>query len=126
MKQVFAGVEGAPEAIGPYSVAVANNDLIFTSGQLPIDTKTGTISGETAALQTKVAMDNLQAILLGVGSDLKNVLKVTIFLTDMSSFAEVNEVYSQYFKEQCPARTCVEVSGLPKGAYVEIEAVALR
>jgi len=126
MKQTFAGIEGAPEAIGPYSVAVASSDLLFTSGQLPIDPQTGAISVESAAQQAKIAMDNLKAVLMGSVSDLEKVLKVTIFLADMSSFAEVNEIYSQYFREQCPARSCVEVSRLPKDALVEIEAMALR
>ncbi len=125
MKKVYTKVEGAPEAVGPYSVAVSADNLLFTSGQLPIDVRTGKIAGKTAAEQAKFALDNIQTILQGLNSDLENVIKVNIYLTDMDSFAQVNEVYSQYFKDRCPARSCVEVSKLPKDALVEIETIAL-
>ncbi len=123
MKQVYKSIENAPEAIGPYSVGVSVGNLLFTSGQLPIDVKTGEISGETPAEQAKYALDNLQTIVQSVGSDLEDVVKVTVFITDMDSFGSINEVYGQYFKDNCPARSCVEVSKLPKGALVEIEAI---
>lgn len=126
MKKVYTKVEGAPEAVGPYSVAVSADNLLFTSGQLPIDVRTGKIAGKTAAEQAKFALDNIQTILQGLNSDLENVIKVNIYLTDMDSFAQVNEVYSQYFKDKCPARSCVEVSKLPKDALVEIEVIALN
>ena len=125
MKQVYKSVKNAPEAIGPYSAAVSAGNLLFTSGQLPIDVKTGEISGKTPAEQAKYALDNLQTIVQSLGSDLENVIKVTVYITDMDSFGSVNEVYGQYFKDNCPARSCVEVSKLPKGALVEIEAIAL-
>ena len=125
MKKVFAKIEGAPEAIGPYSVAVSTGDLLFVSGQLSFDVKTGTIAGTTAAEQADVVMRNIQTILENLHSSLEHVVKTTIFLTDMDSFSEVNEVYGRYFKENCPARSCVEVSRLPKGALVEIETIAL-
>ena len=125
MKQVYTKIEGAPEAVGPYSIAVVTGNLAFTSGQLPIDMKTGEIAGKTHAEQAKYALDNVQTIVKELGSDMENVVKVNIFITDMDSFAQVNEVYAQYFKADCPARSCVEVSKLPKGALVEIEAVAL-
>ncbi len=126
MKQVYTSIKGAPEAVGPYSIAVSTDNLIFTSGQLPMDAKTGEILGETPAEQAKYALDNLQTIIQGLGSDLENVIKVTVFITDMDSFGSVNEVYAQYFKDNCPARSCVEVSKLPKGALVEIEAIVLK
>ncbi len=125
MKKVYTKVEGAPGAVGPYSVAVSADNLLFISGQLPIDVQTGEIAGKTAAEQAKFALDNIQTILQGLNSDLENVIKVNIYLTDMDSFAQVNEVYSQYFKDRYPARSCVEVSKLPKDALVEIEAIAL-
>ncbi|MCK5683059.1 Rid family detoxifying hydrolase [bacterium] len=125
MKEVFKSVEGAPGAVGPYSVAVSTGDILYTSGQLPMDANTGEIIGDNSATQAKFALENLKTIIEKLGSDMKSVLKVTIFLTDMKSFAEVNEVYSTYFKENCPARSCVEVSNLPKGALIEIEAIAL-
>jgi len=125
MKQVYTSIKGAPEAIGPYSIAVSTDNLVFTSGQLPIDVKTGEIAGATAGEQAKFALDNVQTIVQSLGSDLENVIKVNIFITDMDSFGEINEVYAGYFKENCPARSCVEVSKLPKGALVEIEAIAL-
>lgn len=125
MKKAYTKVDNAPEAVGPYSVAVSADNLLFTSGQLPIDVKSGEIAGKNAAEQAKVALDNVQTILQGLNSDLQNVIKVTVYLTDMDSFSQVNEVYAQYFKDKCPARSCVEVSRLPKGAQVEIEAIAL-
>ncbi len=125
MKQVYTSVKGAPEAVGPYSVAVSADNLLFTSGQLPIDVNTGEISGTTHGEQAKFALDNLQTVVQSLGSDLENVIKVNIYITDMDSFGQVNEVYAQYFKDNCPARSCVEVSKLPKGALVEIEATAL-
>jgi 2-iminobutanoate/2-iminopropanoate deaminase len=125
MKQAYTSIKNAPEAVGPYSIAVATDNLIFTSGQLPIDVKTGEISGETPAEQAKYALDNLQTVIQSLGSDMENVIKVNVFITDMDSFGSINEVYAQYFKVNCPARSCVEVSKLPKGALVEIEAIAL-
>jgi 2-iminobutanoate/2-iminopropanoate deaminase len=124
MRKTFDSVEGAPEAVGPYSIAVSTGDTLYTSGQLPMDAGTGEIIGDTPAEQAKYALKNLKTIIEKLGSDMKNVIKVTIFLTDMGSFANVNEVYSTYFTENCPARSCVEVSNLPKGAQVEIEAIA--
>jgi 2-iminobutanoate/2-iminopropanoate deaminase len=125
IRKTFSSVEGAPSAVGPYSVAVSVGNLLFTSGQLPIDVKTGEITGETGATQAKYCLDNLKKVLEELGSDMASVIKVTIFLTDITCFGEVNEVYAQYFKESCPARSCVEVSNLPKGAQIEIEVVSM-
>lgn len=124
MKKTFDSVEGAPKAVGPYSIAVSTGDLLYTSGQLPMDAGTGEIVGDTPAEQARYALENLKAIIEKLDSDMKNVIKITIFLTDMGSFSSVNEVYSTYFTENCPARSCVEVSNLPKGAQIEIEAIA--
>ena len=124
MRKAFNSVEGAPGAVGPYSVAVSAGDMLFTSGQLPMDAKTGEILGETAVTQAKYALDNLKTVIEKLGSDMESVVKVTIYMTDIACFGEVNEVYAQYFKGSCPARSCVEVSNLPKGAQIEIEAIA--
>ena len=116
--------EKAPAAIGPYSQAVSTGCLVYTSGQIPLSPATGEITGNTAAEQTEIVIQNLKEILLAAGSSLENVIKTTCFLTDMKSFREFNEVYAKHFTS-LPARSCVEVSALPRGALVEIEAVAL-
>lgn len=125
MKKTFDSVAGVPSAVGPYSLAVSTGNILYTSGQLPMDSDTGEIIGNTPGEQAKFALQNLKTIIEELGSDMKNVLKVTIFLTDMASFTAVNEVYSTFFQESCPARSCVEVSNLPKGAQIEIEAMAM-
>ncbi len=117
----------APAAIGPYSQAiVANGNLVFTSGQIPLSPETGSIVGEDIAAQTSQALKNLSAVLEGAGCSLKDVVKTTVFINDMSQFAAVNEVYGTFFTAEAPARSCVEVSKLPKGCMVEIEAVAVK
>ncbi|SDL38969.1 RidA family protein [Tessaracoccus oleiagri] len=115
--------EKAPEAIGPYSQAVRVGDFVFTSGQIPL-TPAGSQDAETVAEQAKQCIDNVEAILNEAGLTLANVVKTTIFLTDMADFATVNEVYGQAFQEPYPARSTVAVAALPKGAKVEIEVVA--
>lgn len=115
--------EKAPAAIGPYSQAMAVNGLVFTSGQIPIDPATGNIAAATIEEQAHQAIRNLQAVLEAAGSGLDRVLKTTCFLQHMSDFAAFNSVYAQYFPNK-PARSCVEVGALPKGALVEIEAIA--
>ena len=115
--------EKAPAAIGPYSQAMAVNGLVFTSGQIPIDPVTGNIAAATIEEQAHQAIRNLQAVLEAAGSGLDRVLKTTCFLQHMSDFAAFNSVYAQYFPNK-PARSCVEVGALPKGALVEIEAIA--
>jgi 2-iminobutanoate/2-iminopropanoate deaminase len=113
----------APKAIGPYSQAVKVGNLIFTSGQLPIDPTTGEIRGDMAA-QTRQVLENLKAIIEAAGGKLEDVVKATVFITDLGGFAAMNEVYAKYFNVKHPARSTVEVSGLAKKALVEIEAVA--
>ena len=123
-KTVFFS-EQAPEVIGPYSQGVRTGNLIFTSGQIPLNPATGEIVSPDIRVQTKQALENLKNVLQAGGSDLDHVLKTTLYIKDMDDFNAINDVYSSYFKEDCPARSCVEVSTLPKGALIEIEAVAL-
>ena len=113
----------APAAIGPYSQAIAENGLIFTSGQIPLSPETGELVTGGITGQANQAIENLKAVLTEAGSDLSHVIKTTCFLTDMKDFAAFNEVYAGHFTGK-PARSCVAVSALPKGALVEIEAVA--
>lgn len=113
----------APEAIGPYSQAMVVGDLIFTSGQIPLNPETGAIEGENVIEQTHRVCKNLDAVLTAAGGSLKSAVKTVCFLSDMADFAAFNSVYAQYFTEK-PARSCVAVKALPKGAMVEIEVVA--
>ena len=115
--------KNAPAAIGPYAQAIAANGLIYTSGQIPINPATGAIEASDIALQARQAIQNLAAVLEAAGSGLDKVVKTTCFLTDINDFAVFNEIYEELFPGK-PARSCVEVSNLPKGALVEIEAVA--
>lgn len=113
----------APAAIGPYSQAVAHGNLLFVSGQLPIDPVSSEISGASAAQQIDQCLKNIAEIAKAAGSDLKNTLKTTILLTDLAEFAEVNDVYARFFSAPYPARACYQVMALPKGARVEVEAI---
>lgn len=119
--------EQAPAALGPYSqaVKVAGQTLLFCSGQVGLDPETGEFVGETAAEQCQQVMQNLKAVLAEAGAGFPDVVKTTIFLIDMDDFGAVNEVYAGYFDAAPPARATVATSGLPKGARVEIEAVAV-
>lgn len=113
----------APEAIGPYSQAIVSGDLVFTSGQIPLDPETGVLVGENITEQTHRVCKNLETVLNAAGSSLKNAVKTVCFLSSMADFADFNAVYAQYFTER-PARSCVAVKELPKGALVEVEVVA--
>ena len=113
----------APAAIGPYSQAMVVGNLVFTSGQIPLDPETGLLVGDTVAEQTHRACRNLKAVLEAAGSSLEMAVKTVCFLADIADFAAFNEVYAQYFTEK-PARSCVAVKDLPRGALVEIEVVA--
>ena len=113
----------APEAIGPYSQGMAVGNLIFTSGQIPLNPETGLMEGESIAGQTHRVCKNLQAVLSAAGGSLQSTVKTVCFLADMADFSAFNAVYAQYFPHK-PARSCVAVKDLPKGALVEIEAVA--
>ena len=112
----------APEALGPYSHAMVVNNLVFTSGQIPLDTE-GNIVSDDVKEQTKQVLDNLSVVLEEAGSDLNSVVKATIFISDMNEFQQINEVYGSYFSDHQPARSCVEVARLPKDVKVEIEVV---
>ena len=112
----------APEALGPYSHATVVNDLVFTSGQIPL-TLDGTIVSDDVQEQTKQVLENLTVVLKEAGSDIDSVVKATIFISDMNNFQKINEIYGNYFGETQPARSCVEVARLPKDVKVEIELI---
>jgi 2-iminobutanoate/2-iminopropanoate deaminase len=122
MKQAVQ-TDSAPKPIGPYSQAVKYGDLVFTSGQIPVDPGTGKMVEGDIQAQTEQVFRNLEAVLRAAGTSLQNAVKVTVFLADMADFAKVNEVYARQFEEPFPARSCV-VSALPAGARLEIEVVA--
>ena len=115
----------APAAIGPSSQAVVVDRLIFTSGQIPLDPATGCMVGESITEQTHRVCQNLEAVLAAAGATMQDVVKTTCFLSDMADFAAFNEVYASYFTEK-PARSCVAVKTLPKGALVEVEVIAQK
>ncbi len=114
----------APKAIGPYSQAIETNNLIFISGQLPIDVNTGEFAGSDISVQTRQSLENAKHILNEAGSDMSKVVKTTVLLSDINNFAAMNDVYSEYFTSPYPARAAYEVANLPKGALVEIELIA--
>ncbi|MBQ8712756.1 MAG: RidA family protein [Prevotella sp.] len=116
----------APGAIGPYSQAIKVGNLVYTSGQLPIDPATGTFPEGGIKEQTRQSLSNVQSILQEAGLDMKNVVKTTVFLADMGDFADMNSVYAEFFTPPYPARSAVAVKTLPKQALVEIEVVAAR
>ena len=114
----------APAALGPYSQAIRWGDLIFVSGQIPIDPATSQVVGDDVAAQTERVLKNLAAILEAAGASLGQVLKTTVYLRDLNDFGKMNEVYARFFSEQPPARATVQVARLPRDVSVEIEAVA--
>ena len=116
----------APKAIGPYSQAIGIDGLVFTAGQVALDPKSGELVGKTAAEQTEQVMKNLAAVLAAAGTELGNVVKTTVYLADMADFAAMNEVYARHFGTHKPARSTVQAAGLPKGARVEIDVIALK
>ena len=122
MKKIHT--DNAPAAIGPYSQAIVHGDLVFTSGQIPINPLTGNVDAEGISAQTEQVMKNLAAVLTEAGASFESAIKTTCFLSDMSDFAAFNEVYARYFIEK-PARSCVAVKTLPKGVLVEVEVVAV-
>jgi 2-iminobutanoate/2-iminopropanoate deaminase len=124
MKEIIF-TEKAPQAIGPYSQAIATEAVVYTSGQLGIDVEQGKLS-EGVENQTRCSMKNLGEILKSKGLTYENIVKTTIFLVDMEDFSVVNAVYASYFSGNYPARSCVQVAGLPLGGRVEIECVAVR
>ena len=123
MKEVIS-TKAAPAAIGPYSQAIRVGNLVYTSGQLPIDPATGAFPEGGVKEQTRQSLTNVEAILKEAGLTMDNVVKTTVFLADMNDFADMNGVYAEFFAEPYPARSAVAVKTLPKGALVEIEVVA--
>lgn len=124
MNKVVA-TDKAPQAIGPYSQGIkVTGGLIFVSGQIPLVPETGEIVAGGINEQTTQVLDNLKAIVEAAGSTLANVVKTTVYIKDIGDFAAVNTIYAKYFTENCPARVCVEVSNLPKGALIEIDVIA--
>jgi 2-iminobutanoate/2-iminopropanoate deaminase len=124
MKKIISTSE-APAAIGPYSQAVRSGRFLFCSGQIPLDPKTGKIVAGDIAAQTRRVLDNIAAVLKSEGLTFDNVVKTTVFLTNLGDFQTVNEIYGSCFKGQPPARSTVQVSALPRGANVEIEVIAV-
>lgn len=116
----------APAAIGPYSQAIEANGMVFASGQIPIDPSTGNIVEGGIEQQTHQSLRNVKAVLEAAGTDLAHVVKTTVFLSSITDFANMNEVYAQYFSQPFPARSAAAVKDLPKGALVEIEVVAVK
>jgi 2-iminobutanoate/2-iminopropanoate deaminase len=116
----------APQAIGPYAQAVATGTLIFLSGQIPLDPERGKLVEGTIEDETRQVMRNLAAVLAAEGLDLTSIVKTTVYLTDLADFPRVNQAYAEFFTDPFPARATVQVSALPRGARVEIEAIATR
>ena len=123
MKEIIS-TSNAPAAIGPYSQAVKAGGMLYISGQLPIDPATGEFAASDSAGQTRQSLENIKAILTQAGLGLENVVKTTVLLADIGDFGTMNGVYAEYFTGACPARAAFAVKGLPKGALVEIEAIA--
>lgn len=125
MKKII-NTHNAPAAIGPYNQAIEINNMLFISGQIPISPKEGKIVSLTILEQTEQIFSNIEAILKFAGYSFENVVKTTVFLTDMNHFAAMNEAYKKYFPNNCPARSTVAVKALPQGALVEIETIAVK
>jgi 2-iminobutanoate/2-iminopropanoate deaminase len=124
MKKIVSTTE-APAAVGPYSQAVRIGPMLFTAGQIPLDPKSGQLVSDKVAEQTKRVLDNLTAVLQAEGMNFSNIVKTTVFMTNLADFQTMNEVYASYFKDAPPARSTVQVAALPKGAQVEIEVIAV-
>ena len=123
MKEIIS-TPNAPAAIGPYSQAIKAGNLLFISGQVPLDPATGEVVEGDITVQTRRVLDNVKAILTEAGADFSNVVKTTVFLKDMNDFVPMNRVYAEYYPENCPARSAVQVARLPKDVSVEIETIA--
>ena len=125
MKRIIQ-TNNAPQAIGPYSQAVMANDTLYVSGQIPVIPATGVIVSEKVEEQARQVMENVKAVVEAAGLTLDDVVKTTVFIKNMDDFSIINGVYSEYFKENCPARACVEVARLPKDVLVEMDAIAVK
>ena len=126
MKRQVVSTDAAPQAVGPYSQAVWAGDILFCAGQIPLDPATGNMVAGGIAEQTTRVLENIRALLRSQGLDLANVVKTTVFLTDLDHFTAMNAVYARFFAQSPPARSTVQVTRLPKDALVEIEAIACR
>ena len=124
IKEVI-NIKGAPQAIGAYSQGIRTGNFIFTSGQIPINPQTGNLKTDDIKAEIRQVLDNLNAVLEGSGSALQSTVKLTVFVTDLGYFSEVNEVFNEYFPEKPPARSAVQVSALPMGVRIEIEAIGV-
>ncbi|WP_449242431.1 RidA family protein [Desulfovibrio sp.] len=124
MKEVVV-TKQAPAAIGPYSQAIRAGGFVFASGQIPLVPESGEVDGTDVKTQARRSLENLTAVLKAAGASLEDVVKTTVFITDMAEFPAVNEVYATYFPANAPARSCVAVAALPRGVKVEVEAIAL-
>ena len=125
MVKVVVKTNKAPAALGPYSAGICAGNFVFTAGQIPLNPETG-LMADTIEEQTRQSLSNVKAILEAAGTDLAHVIKTTVFLQNMGDFAAMNGVYGEFFTENCPARSAVEVARLPKNALVEIEAIAIK
>jgi 2-iminobutanoate/2-iminopropanoate deaminase len=123
--RTVVATSNAPKAVGPYSQGICTGKLLFTAGQIPLDPETGKLVGTTIEEQTHQALKNLQAVVEAAGSSLPQVIKVTVFMTDLGQFQAMNTIYAEYFSTDPPARSAFQVSALPLGAEIEIECVAL-
>ncbi len=121
----IVSTEKAPAAVGPYSQAVRIGDLVYTAGQIPLDPATGKMVSSAIEAQTRQVLTNLSAVLEAAGSGLDSIVKMTVFMTDLGQFAQMNAVYAEFFPGEPPARSAVEVVALPLGAMIEMEAVAV-
>ena len=117
--------EKAPGAIGPYSQGVVAGNLVYTSGQIPVNPETGAVE-ECVKAQTKQSLENVKAVLAEAGCTMEDVFKTTVFITDLADFGVVNEIYGSYFGGSFPARSCVQVAALPKGAKIEVETISVK
>lgn len=124
MRKTEIATENAPQAIGPYSQAIAVGKTLYCSGQIPINPATGNIESADITEQTHRALNNVRAVLVAAGADMNDVVKTTVYLTDLNDFATVNAIYGEYFEKPYPARSCVQVAALPKNAKIEIEVTA--
>ncbi len=126
MTKKVISTSAAPAAIGPYSQAIEAGDTVYVSGQLPIDPATGAFAGESIEEQTAQSLKNIESILKEAGLTLKNVVKTTVLLADISDFDAMNKVYATFFTDVCPARAAFQVAAVPKGAKLEIEAIVVK
>ncbi len=124
-QRTIISTEKAPAAVGPYSQAVRIGDLVYTAGQIPLDPETGTMVSGTIEVQTRQVLANMKAVLEAADSGLERIVKMTVFMTDLGQFAQMNAVYAEFFPDAPPARSAVEVSALPLGAMIEMDAVAI-